>query len=53
MQQKYRLKSSRAFEFIYKKGVSVSDRNIVLLWIKSRDGGIRAGFTVSRKIGAA
>lgn len=51
MQRKYRLKSSRAFSFIYNKGESISDRLLVILWVKNRDNNIKAGFTVSKKIG--
>lgn len=51
MQKRYRLKSSRAFSVIYRRGESVSDGNLVLMWLRSREEGIKVGFTVSKKIG--
>jgi len=51
MQRKYRLKNSKVFKVVYNKGESVSDRLLVLMWIKGRGEELKVGFTVSKKIG--
>jgi ribonuclease P protein component len=51
MQRVYRLKSSKGFDYVYSRGQSVSDRTMVLMYVKNRSGHLKAGFTVSKKIG--
>ena len=51
MQKVYRLKSSKAFDYVYGKGRSVSDTIIVLMYVRNRTGNLKAGFTVSKKVG--
>lgn len=51
MQRRYRLKSYKAFTHIYKRGESVSDRLLVLMWVKSKEEGLKVGVTVSKKVG--
>ena len=45
------LKKNRDFGLVYKKGKSCASRLIVLVYLKKRAGGARAGFSVSKKVG--
>lgn len=51
MQKEYRLKNSKLFRVVYRRGESVSNRLLVLMWVKARERSLKAGFTVSKKIG--
>ncbi|MDD4839768.1 MAG: ribonuclease P protein component [Clostridia bacterium] len=50
MQKQYRLKSNGAFRFVYRKGTSVSNKSMVLLFTKSTRG-LHIGFSVSKNVG--
>ncbi len=50
MQSVYRLRESKEFDYVYKRGSSQVCRNIVLITARSRSG-LRCGFSVSKKIG--
>lgn len=52
MQKKYRLNNSRVFHYLYKRGSSVSNRRLVLIYAPSKFH-LRVGFVVSKKIGKA
>ncbi len=45
------LKKNKEFNFVYRKGNPKSAGHLVCLVAKSRYGGVRAGFSVSKKIG--
>jgi ribonuclease P protein component len=45
------LKKNKEFNFVYRRGNPRSARHLVAVVAKSNYGGIRAGFSVSRKIG--
>jgi ribonuclease P protein component len=47
------LKTNRDFERVFRKGRSVSHRDLVVLGRKRRPSGIRVGFCISRKTGKA
>lgn len=47
------LKRNKEFRFVYGKGKSVSTKLLVLICIKKRKGGLRPGFSISKKIGGA
>lgn len=47
------LKKNKEFGFVYKRGKPVPRRDFTLIYAKSRYGGIRAGFSVSKKVGNA
>lgn len=51
MQKEYRLKNPRLFRAIYRRGESVSNNLLVLMWIPASEDILQAGFTVSKKIG--
>lgn len=50
MQSKYRLKSRASFNYIYKKGKSVSNKHLVLVYVKTQQP-MKVGFSVSKKVG--
>ena len=47
------LKTNRDFERVFRKGRSVSHRDLVVLGRKRRPSGTRVGFCISRKTGKA
>ncbi|MEG1395128.1 MAG: ribonuclease P protein component [Clostridia bacterium] len=52
MQKKYRLTSSKTFDYLYRKGASMSTRRLVLIYAPSKFN-LRCGFVVSKKVGNA
>ena len=50
MNKKFRLKKAYQFQYIYRKGKSFAGREMVLLFTSAK-GGVRVGFSVSKKIG--
>lgn len=51
MQKQYRLGSNRQFQYVYRRGKRASNRELVLVYVKSSRKKI--GFSVSKKIGNA
>ncbi len=51
MQKKYRLKSSRSFDIIYKKGRGVSEPSMTLVHLASKYNNIKVGFVTGKKVG--
>lgn len=47
------LKKNKEFSYVYRKGKPAPVRNFTLIYVKSRYGGVRVGFTVSKKVGNA
>lgn len=47
------LKKNKEFTFLYHRGKSCSTKLIVLIYFKNRYGGMRSGFSVSKKVGKA
>ena len=52
MQKKYRLKSSRVFNYLHKRGTSCANKCLVLVYAQSKYP-IKVGFIVSKKVGKA
>lgn len=52
MNKKYRMTSSRAFDYAHKKGKSLSDSNLVLIYVPTKYT-LKVGFSVSKKVGKA
>jgi len=52
MQRIFRLKKNYEFERVYKKGKSSACKSLVLTYLSVKSG-LKAGFSVSRKIGKA
>lgn len=50
MNRNLRLKSNASFRYVYRKGQSVGNRQMTLVYAKTRYG-MKAGFSVSVKIG--
>ena len=53
MQKKYRLTSSRSFDYAYKHGDAHVNRLLVLYVIKSRYPTPKVGFSVGKKVGCS
>lgn len=51
MQAVYRLKKNRYFNYTYKKGKYYACKNLVLVYVKTGSEKLKAGFSVSKKIG--
>ena len=47
------LKKNKEFSFVYHRGKSVSTKLIVLIYFSNKYGGIRSGFSISKKVGGA
>ena len=46
-----RLKKNKQFNYVYKKGERLFSKNISMFFVKSRFASVKAGFSVSKKIG--
>ncbi len=47
------LKKNKEFAFVYSHGKSVAAQSLVLMYFRNKYGGIRSGFSVSKKVGGA
>lgn len=45
------LKKNRDFGFVYRRGRSCSTKLMVLIYVPKKEKGVRAGFSVSKKVG--
>lgn len=52
MQKKYRLKSSRVFNYLHRRGVSTANKRLVLVYAPSKYS-LKVGFIVNKKVGKA
>ena len=53
MDKKYRLRKRRDFSYTYKKGNSLANSCLVLVYRKNRSAVSRVGFSISKKYGNA
>ena len=53
MQARYRLKKNYQFNYVFKHGKSAAARNLILVYCKNNSGRLKAGFSISKKIGKA
>ena len=53
MQRVYRLRRRSSFDYVYKKGKSYSDANLVLLCLDGKLPLPKVGFVVGKKVGKA
>ena len=51
MEKRYRLKTNRAFQYVYRRGHSVACKDLVMLFARGRE--MQIGFSVSKKVGNA
>ena len=49
----YRLRSSRSFDYVYKKGKSIADSTLVLTTLAGKNTQPKVGFVVGKKVGKA
>lgn len=47
------LKKNKEFAFVYRKGRAFSQKHLLLLCFVNKYGGLRTGFSVSKKVGGA
>lgn len=45
------LKKNKEFGYVYRRGQRIKFSNFAFIYVKSRYGGLRAGFSVSKKVG--
>lgn len=53
LRREYSLRRNKEFRYVYKRGKSVSDRNLVLIYVKTKTPHLKVGFSVSKKLGNA
>lgn len=53
MNREYSLKKNKEFNYVYRRGKSVANRNLVLVYVKKKNDGLKVGFSVSKKVGKA
>jgi len=51
MHSKYRLKKSFQFNYIYRRGKSLASKEMALYFAPNRNGNLKIGVSVSKKIG--
>ncbi len=51
LRREYSLRRNKEFRYVYKKGRSVSDGNIVLIYVITKTPRLKVGFSVSKKLG--
>lgn len=51
LRREYSLRRNKEFRYVYKRGKSVSDRNMVLIYVKTKTPHLKVGFSVSKKVG--
>lgn len=51
MRREYSLRRNKEFRYVYKKGKSVSDGNLVLIYVTTKTPRLKVGFSVSKKLG--
>ena len=53
MNRQYSLKKNKEFNYVYRRGKSVANKHLVLVFVKRRTQGFKVGFSVSKKVGKA
>jgi len=51
LRREYSLRRNKEFRYVYKKGKSVSDGNLVLIYVITKTPRLKVGFSVSKKLG--
>ncbi len=49
--KQYRLKKNKEFNYIYKKGKTVSNKVLSVVYVKTKLKNIKVGFSISNKVG--
>lgn len=51
MRREYSLRRNKEFRYVYRKGKSVSDKAMVLVYVRTKTPHLKVGFSVSKKVG--
>ncbi|MGI5848622.1 MAG: ribonuclease P protein component [Christensenellales bacterium] len=51
MRREYSLRRNKEFRYVYRKGQTVSDRNLILIYVRTKTPHLKVGFSVSKKLG--
>ena len=51
MRREYSLRRNKEFRYVYKRGKSVGDRNLILIYVITKTPHLKVGFSVSKKLG--
>ena len=51
MRREYSLRRNKEFRYVYRRGRSVSDSRMVLVYVITKTPHLKVGFSVSRKVG--
>ena len=51
MRREYSLRRNKEFRYVYRRGRSVSDSRMVLVYVITKTPHLKIGFSVSRKVG--
>lgn len=51
LRREYSLRRNKEFRYVYKRGRSVSDRNLILIYVITKTPHLKVGFSVSKKMG--
>ncbi len=51
LEKQYRLKKNKEFNYIYKKGKTVSNKVLSVVYVKTKLDNIKVGFSISNKVG--
>jgi ribonuclease P protein component len=51
LRREYSLRRNKEFRYVYKRGKSVSDRNLMLIYVVTKTPHLKVGFSVSKKLG--
>lgn len=51
MRREYSLRRNKEFRYVYRRGKSVSDRNLTLVYVVTKTPHLKVGFSISKKLG--
>jgi ribonuclease P protein component len=51
LRREYSLRRNKEFRYVYKRGRSVSDKNLMLIYVVTKTPHLKVGFSVSKKLG--
>lgn len=51
LRREYSLRRNKEFRYVYKRGKSVGDRNLILIYVITKTPHLKVGFSVSKKLG--
>jgi ribonuclease P protein component len=51
LRREYSLRRNKEFRYVYKRGKSVGDRNLMLIYVITKTPHLKVGFSVSKKLG--